>query len=770
LNTLLGINAYNGTILWRRPLKEGFMIHRNTMIATPEYLYLGDDESCKRLDAATGTVTDEIRLPAGLADGPVWKWMAFQNGVLYALVGGKEVAIRTQPSAKAGLGHWPWGMWEGHEYADPRTSFGFGRTLVAVDPDTKRVLWSHRDEDFLDSRGVCMNGARLFFYCPEKFLGCLDIKTGEVLWKCEAPDLLAAIGPNGRAQHYVTGYSTTTYIKCNDRCVFLAGPQRSRLVVASAEDGRLLWQKEHGNLQLVLRDDGFYAAGPGDTGCKLAYEDGSVLARLPVRRACTRATGSLDSIFYRTSGGTVRIETDTNAAKHIAPMRPPCQDGVIISNGMLYWGPWMCGCQLSFYGHIGLASAGSFEFAPKPDASRLQTQVDPAATVQPLPVRQGDWPTYGGDSVRTMRAGVVLPREAAHKWTADVSPGVIPSAPVTADRLVFTGSRNGTVQALHADTGKLCWRAFTGGAVNFPPAIWQGRAFAGSADGYVYAFEAATGRQLWRFRAAPADRLISVYDAVSSTWPVAGGVVVDEGTVYVAAGIAHYDGTHVFALDALTGKVKWYNGTSGAMSKVDSGVSLQGSLSIRDGELRFIGGGVHEVARYDLKTGKCLNPPHDPPNSTFQTAFYAYYPAYGGYLSLDQEVAKGSLVYDASYEGALHGSLKLLPAGAAKPPKPESRWGYLRGRRPREQAIWQDRSGQRFRAFAVDGDTLLAAGDRVADGKPAAFLAAINIEDGKDVWRHQLPALAVQGGLAVNHQGQVFVTLENGSLMCFATD
>ena len=42
LNTLLCINAYNGTILWRRPLSEGFMLHRNTMVAAEDALYLGD--------------------------------------------------------------------------------------------------------------------------------------------------------------------------------------------------------------------------------------------------------------------------------------------------------------------------------------------------------------------------------------------------------------------------------------------------------------------------------------------------------------------------------------------------------------------------------------------------------------------------------------------------------------------------------------------------------------------------------------------------------
>src|SRR5262249_4262238 len=40
INTLLAMNAFNGTILWRRALAPGFMIHRNTFIATPETLFL----------------------------------------------------------------------------------------------------------------------------------------------------------------------------------------------------------------------------------------------------------------------------------------------------------------------------------------------------------------------------------------------------------------------------------------------------------------------------------------------------------------------------------------------------------------------------------------------------------------------------------------------------------------------------------------------------------------------------------------------------------
>ena len=44
LDSLVAFNGYNGTMLWRRRLAPGVMIHRNTMIATPEIclLYTSD--------------------------------------------------------------------------------------------------------------------------------------------------------------------------------------------------------------------------------------------------------------------------------------------------------------------------------------------------------------------------------------------------------------------------------------------------------------------------------------------------------------------------------------------------------------------------------------------------------------------------------------------------------------------------------------------------------------------------------------------------------
>ncbi len=779
LNTLLCINAYNGTILWRRELPQGFMLHRNTMVATEEALYMGDDTSCKVIDAVSGEIRREIVVPAEISDGPVWKWMAIEGNVLYALVGNQEIQVDTQRSNRRGLGHWPWGMWQGHDYGDPRTSFGFGRTLMAVDRTTGDVLWHDRREEYIDVRGVCMSNGRLYCYSPEKYLACIDCSSGKRIWTNDSQPLLQAIGPNGRAQHYVTGYATTCYMKCNSRFLFFAGPQREQMVVASTDDGNLAWTYPLGNLQLVLRDDAIYAAGPEKAGpqetygLRLDYDTGEELSRFPARRACTRATGCADSIFFRATGGTVRVMTDSNVAQHIAPMRPPCQDGVIISNGHLYWGPWMCGCQLSLYGHIGLAPLGSLRSDSAPDSVYQDAlEVLPKSQqAQPIESRAGEWTTYRGDNRHSDQTETPIPDRVKLQWTADVCSEALPTAPVTSGGLVFVADRTGVVRALDRQ-GQVAWKTYVGGAVYYPPVVAHDRLYLGAADGRVYALEARTGRKLWVFRVAPEDRWIPVFGRLVSRWPVAGGVLVAQDTVYAVAGITHYDGTYVVALDALTGQLKAANTQSGNLcEEVKGGVSLQGELQLVNGELQFLGGGVYNTARYDAETLACLNAPKPQVYSQFQTAFYPYYPEYGKYLSLHHDCGDGSvLTHEASYEGSAFVNLArktiVNPSSTGADQDAQRRRGQAKSK---EQTFWQDRRNRRFTSFIVADDHLLAAGHREEEPN-APFLTAIRIEDGSDAWQMPLPANAVRGGAAIDKEGRILVALENGQLLCFATE
>lgn len=776
LNTLLCINAYNGTIQWRRPLSEGFMIHRNTMVATDDALYMGDHESCKVIDAVTGKVRREIKIGEDISDGPTWKWMAIDGDVLYALVGNVEVKVETMRSNRPGLGHWPWGMWKGHDYKDPRTAFGHGRTLVALNRQTGKVLWHFRDEQFLDARAICMQNGRIYSLCAEHFLACIDAASGELLWKNSDPDLLEAIGPNEKAQHYITGYATTCYMKAHGDYLFFAGPQRKRMVVASAKDGSLQWTNDVGNLQLVLREDAVYAAGPQNTsGMRLNYQDGTVLESFPARRACTRATGCVDSIFFRATGGTVRLMTGNNQATHIAPMRPPCQDGVLVSNGHLYWGPWMCGCQLSLYGNIGLRPVGSGsdgEHTAQAAQRQALTRYQTPGELKPLKANSNDWVAYRGNSGRTDTAAAALPTEVQQRWAGKITSADLPTAPVAGGGHVFVADRTGAVRAFTAG-GQEIWKAYTSGPIYYPPVIAADRLVLGSADGHVYAFEARTGRLLWKYRVAPQERWIHVFGKLVSRWPVAGGVVVEDGVVYAAAGITHYDGTHIVALDLATGELKAENSDSGVLSEaVNSGISMQGNLMIEDGELRFLGGGVYETARFDLSTLKCRNEPKDQVTSQYRTAFYPWYPSYGKYVSLDYKCSDGNvLCHDASYEGSLFGNLALetpLPPGTKGVVAKDAARNFLRrrGKLPKPTKIWSDSRNRRFTSFVVSGDRLLAAGHTEAE-PDQPFLMLMNVADGSLIWQHDLPSNAVKGGTAVDSQGRIFVTLEDGQLLCF---
>jgi outer membrane protein assembly factor BamB len=324
--------------------------------------------------------------------------------------------------------------------------------------------------------------------------------------------------------------------------------------------------------------------------------------------------------------------------------------------------------------------------------------------------------------------------------------------------------------------GRHRWTASTAGPIYYPPAIENGRAFVGSADGRVYAFEARSGRFLWSRRVAPLARRVPVFDDLISTWPVSGGVVVKDGRVYAAAGLAHYDGAHVVALDARTGEELARNDSSGVLGRLsNNGVSLQGNLYIAEGELRFLAGGVYETARYDLNMLKCLNEPKEQITSEYRTAFYAYYPDYGKYLSLEHVCADGCVLnLDASYEGNRFTPLSLEeppPAGVERPRKEAARWllPNLRdkNRKPLIKARWRDPENRRFTAYVISDAVLLGAGHS-ADKPHEAFLVAIDIESGKDLWRHPLPALATKGGLALARDGSILVTLENGQLERFA--
>jgi outer membrane protein assembly factor BamB len=377
------------------------------------------------------------------------------------------------------------------------------------------------------------------------------------------------------------------------------------------------------------------------------------------------------------------------------------------------------------FGMICCGPAGQFAFDEQAtEQQRLERPAGDTGGIASLPQSLADWPTYRADNARSARTQAAVAERVGLLWEF-AGGGSEPTAPVAAGGLVFYGGLDGIVRGLDADSGKVRWTAYTGGAVRYPPTIADGRALVGSGDGWVYALEAATGRLLWRFRAAPAERRIPVYGALLSTWPVAGGVLVDQGTAYFAAGINDFDGTHLYALDAASGKIRWQNHSAGHLDAASKrGVACQGEMLLHAGRLYLAGGNAVSPGIFELADGRCLNAP---PTSMGTTA------TRGRELQLvDNRVAVvGQPLYS------------------------------------RPEAPVFDKSVQWDNPVVTAQNAELACLNRPDANGPAWRLAARKPQGGGEMWTVPLPAMPVRWAAAVDSRGRIAVALRNGHVLCF---
>lgn len=790
LNQLVAFNGYNGTILWTRSLTPGYMIHRNTLIATPDTVYVADDRSCKLVDAATGRLRGEIRPPVEVAGGTFWKWMALENGVLYALIGEDEPDDPVERHRSEAHG-WSWGEIS-KGYNAEENPWGFGRNLLAIDLETEEILWSHREEAPADSRALCMKSGRIHLFRPGSYLVALDAGNGEEAWRNETPELFEALGPALNRQGWVTNWRTACYLKCSERALYFSGPQVGKLLAVSAEGGHPLWEHPYDNYQLVLREQGLYGiSGQAEVEPSRLFDPltGEVLAEMDVRRrACSRPTGSPDALLFRASGGSVRLDVESGLSEWISPMRAQCQDGVTIAGGRLYWWPSVCDCNLTIYGVTCLGPAGDFDFrAPAVESERLERLADPKAEIEPLEVLPEDWPTFRANNACTATSRAAIPPGSSPLWTWTPPEPCRPTAPVAAGGLVLLGGDDGIVRALDAASGELRWSAHTGGGIRIPPTLWNGRALVGSGDGHLWCLEALTGRTLWRFRAAPIERRIPVYGRLLSTWPVSSGVLVEDGTAYLAAGIVNYDGTHVFALNAATGELVWHNGTSGHLDeRARTGVCVQGHLLLEGDRLHLAGGTAVSPAVYDKGTGECLNEADQLADCEARGSRGWELYRIGGKV-----VACGRPYYSdprhGVYDPDVFSKLYVASSGARDVVLIDDTrlMSFAALDRARLAASVADRSQQSWFSYTwgeldltdieslwgrdVPGTLAVATCSNAVIIAREAELRAVDLEGGEDLWVQPLPAPPVRWGLAVDRAGRCLVTLEDGRVLCFGS-
>lgn len=300
--------------------------------------------------------------------------------------------------------------------------------------------------------------------------------------------------------------------------------------------------------------------------------------------------------------------------------------------------------------------------------------------VFPLSALAEDGAMFRTDAAHTGVYRSKAPVLRAVKWRFATKERII-SSPAISGGIVYVGSNDGNVYALHERDGSLVWKFHTLGAVSSSPAVWGGAVFVASLDGKIYAIDASTGKERWRFSTGGERRFTApgIHGIMPRTEMMPdpfdvflSSPVVDNGTVYIGSGdhnvyaidaaggalrwkfttanVVHaspavWNGTvyigswdrYFYALDERTGAVRWKFQT-GDDRKYYNQVGIAGSAAIADGKVYF---GCRDSFLYalDARTGKFLWK-HD---------------EHGSWVIASPAIARGSVFYTTSDEKMFYG-------------------------------------------------------------------------------------------------------------------
>ena len=344
-----------------------------------------------------------------------------------------------------------------------------------------------------------------------------------------------------------------------------------------------------------------------------------------------------------------------------------------------------------------------------------------AAPVAAPTAQQG----FRGDAAHTgVYPATTRPGLSGFEWRT-LTGGEVISSPTVSGNIVYVGSGDGRLYALDVRTGARRWMYEAGGAIATTPAVSRGRVFFGTRGGTYVAAEAGSGQRIWSFRTGAPLKLPWGHE--SGDYYVSSPVVVGGTVIFGGA-----DGV-VYALDVVTGEVRWRARTGGRIRSspaVSAGHVVVGSydgivycFSLRTGAERW----RFATAGDTLQSEKFGFDRRSIQSSPAIANGVVYIGARDGFLyALDLESGKERWHYDhkVSWVNAsaaiADGMIYTASSDAAFVQAVDAQTGIEKWRTNVDAPVWS--------SPAVSGDHLYV-GDFIGR------LHAIDRRDGKDLWK-----------------------------------
>ena len=575
--SLVARDAFNGLILWKRPIAD-WEDHRRDFRSGPSqlarrlvavgdrvYVTLGFRSPVSILDARTG---ETVRQLVGTESA---QEILVGDECMLVAIGDPAGDVAAEVAAR-----------RGEQIAAAK------KRIVACTPDGATVLWEKQDKDAeqLMPLSLALEEGKVFF---QNFtdLVCLDAESGEERWRSERRSSLerpAWSGPTVVIRDGVVLSADRAVPKTKGelpgqvtwKVSLQGGGVTGELIAFSADKGERLWSCPagecfNGPVDLFVADDLVWVGETARRG-KTDFRVGRNLKTGAVEREIETADAfancgmphhrcyrnkATDRFILMGRVGVEYLDLSGNGTLRNHWVRGTCQYGVMPANGLLYTPSHSCACYIKGKLNGFNALAASRVRQDRPFRTR-DVRLEKGAAYGAAAVTTetaGAWPTYRGNGARTGATETEVGNKVTPGWAVEIG-GRLTSLTSDGRRVLVASIDTHTVHCLNGNDGSILWRFTAGGRIDSPPTIAEGFALFGSSDGWIYSVRMEDGVLAWRYRAAPEDRRVVAYGQLESVWPVSGSVLVEEGVVYAAAGRSSFldGGIRLVRLDSRTGK------------------------------------------------------------------------------------------------------------------------------------------------------------------------------------------------------------------------
>jgi len=821
--SLIARDAFNGTLLWKKPIQEWdnhlswfrcmyFQVLRR-MVATETELFvtLGLEAPVSAIDTATGQVlrtydntalTEEVIC---IADKLIF--LKSQTNKVYPYLPHRDSVMAEW--TKAGQ----YGVHRPELLSGPRLE-----SVMAIDIKTGEVLWDKQVENVFP-RTLASDGELVIFQEKQEIV-CVDIETGTEQWR--TGKLTRAISKN-------PWMVSATLIVYKGVVLYADTSPDGKIVVTalSAKTGRIVWSDEpelgfnariaphHLPVDLFVADNLVWVALLSRNQWQTAFRTGwdpltgQVKRHLDIQwnpdkinmghHRCYRNKAT-DRYILTGSDGIEFVDLQSGQVSVNNWVRGTCNYGIMPCNGLVYAPPHSCACNL----HIRLN--GFLALAPKsPEAGYTQPQEinhllerGPAYTSNAQAgltrrYKQTDWPTYRYDRRRSGSVATTLPAQLEPAWQSRIG-GKLSSITAVGSHVYVAQIDAHTVHAMDAVTGETAWSYTAGGRIDGPPTIYGGRVVFGSADGSVYCLIASDGKLIWRVLPVQFDRRIVADGQLESAWPVHGSVLVLEtpsaqsgaAVCFVAGRSPFLDGgLRICRLDlgsgsqlrtiTLTPPENWPSGKEL--------LSAYGSPDILSADEQCIYM-RHLAFDPDRLTQKKAGPHLMSTNGFLDASWWhrSYWlygtkfgAGWGGWKNAGNSLPSGRIL--AFNDDLICGfGRNFYPGGSTVQWSRGEHYVIFASEKGKDR--WSRKSPLLVRAMVLAGKNLFLAGPpyvpdtqsdalEVFEGRKGALLHVVSAADGKQLAEYKLESPPVFDGMTVA-DGRLYVSTKDGRLLCMA--